>query len=179
MAEKAGTIHIKWVRSVIGFPRRQREMVKSLGLRRLNQVVARPDTSHIRGLVAKVPHLVELVDPPASPAWANIPEYTIVPAATHVKGGPPAKRVARETPEEMPVASEDVEAGAVAPRKGIAATESEAPVPRRKARATKSRVSQSAKKQVSTSSEKPKPRRKAAEPKSAAKKDSKSKKGKK
>jgi large subunit ribosomal protein L30 len=33
-----------------------------LGLRKLQQVVERPDTPSIRGMVAKVPHLVRIVD---------------------------------------------------------------------------------------------------------------------
>jgi large subunit ribosomal protein L30 len=36
--------------------------VKGLGFTRLNQVVERPDTPQIRGMVKKVPHLVEIVE---------------------------------------------------------------------------------------------------------------------
>ena len=79
MTEKAQrTIHIKWVRSGIGFTYRQKDRVRSLGLLRLNQVVERPDTAQIRGLVASIPHLVEIVGGPATRApWAAIPEYTL------------------------------------------------------------------------------------------------------
>jgi large subunit ribosomal protein L30 len=55
------TIRIKWVRSGIGFPRRQKTWVRSLGLTELNQVVERPDTPQIRGLVARAHHLVEIL----------------------------------------------------------------------------------------------------------------------
>lgn len=81
VTEKAQrTIQIKWVRSGIGFAHRQKEMVRSLGLRRLNQVVQRPDTPQIRGLVARIPHLVTIVDEPSKPsAWAAVPEYTLRP----------------------------------------------------------------------------------------------------
>lgn len=80
MSEKAQKrIHIKWIRSGIGFSRRQKGMVRSLGLRRLNQVVERPDTPQIRGLVENIPHLVEIVPEPARPAWLSVPEYTIHP----------------------------------------------------------------------------------------------------
>jgi large subunit ribosomal protein L30 len=80
VAETAqGTIHIQWLRSGIGFPRRQKEMVRSLGLRRLNQVVERPDTPQIRGLVAAIPHLVRVVERPAAPAWTRVAEYDILP----------------------------------------------------------------------------------------------------
>ncbi len=78
MADKATkTIRIKWIRSGIGFPYRQKEIVRSLGLRKLNQVVERPDTPQIRGIVAKVPHLLAIVDPPGASAWASIPEFTV------------------------------------------------------------------------------------------------------
>jgi len=57
----SGTIHLKWVRSVICCPRKHRRVVKGLGFTRLNQVIERPDTAAIRGMVKKVPHLVEIV----------------------------------------------------------------------------------------------------------------------
>jgi large subunit ribosomal protein L30 len=56
-------LHLKWVRSAICAPVKQKLVVKGLGFTRLNQVVERPDTAAIRGMVAKVPHLVEIVRP--------------------------------------------------------------------------------------------------------------------
>lgn len=77
MSEKSrGTIHIKWVRSGIGFSYRQKNVVRSLGFKHLNQVVERPDTAQIRGMVARVARLVEIIDSPAE-AKAAIPEVTI------------------------------------------------------------------------------------------------------
>jgi len=73
------TIRIKWVRSGIGFSYHQKRIVRSLGLKKLNQEVERPDTPQIRGLVAKVPHLVEIVEAVSKPAWTLVPEYTIYP----------------------------------------------------------------------------------------------------
>lgn len=73
------TIRVKWVRSGIGFSHRQKVMVRSLGLLRLNQVVERPDTPQIRGLVANIPHLVQIVSEMASSAFSSVPEYTIRP----------------------------------------------------------------------------------------------------
>jgi len=75
------TIRIKWVRSGIGFSYRQKQIVRSLGLRKLNQEIEKPDTPQIRGLVAKVPHLVEIVEAPPQAAWTLVPEYTIYPPA--------------------------------------------------------------------------------------------------
>ena len=78
MAEKTGkTIRIKWVRSGIGFTRHQKTIVRSLGLNKLNHTVVRPDTPQIRGIVAAVPHMLEIIPEPVPPAWASIPEYTV------------------------------------------------------------------------------------------------------
>ncbi len=90
MADKAQrTIRIKWVRSGIGFNYRQSEVIRSLGLRRLNHVVERPDTPQIRGLIANVPHLVEIVNEAHEPrrgtpwhALTSVPEYAVRPAET-------------------------------------------------------------------------------------------------
>jgi large subunit ribosomal protein L30 len=73
------TIRIKWVRSGIGFSYHQKHIVRSLGLKKLNQEVERPDTPQIRGLVAKVPHLVKIVEAASKPACTLVPEYTIYP----------------------------------------------------------------------------------------------------
>ncbi len=42
-------------------PVSQRKVVKGLGFTRLNQVIERPDTAAIRGMVKKIPHLIEIV----------------------------------------------------------------------------------------------------------------------
>jgi large subunit ribosomal protein L30 len=53
-------LRIRWVRSAIGHPERVRQTLRGLGLRRLGQVVERPDTPAIRGMIARVRHLVEV-----------------------------------------------------------------------------------------------------------------------
>jgi large subunit ribosomal protein L30 len=55
------TIKIKLVRSPICTPEKHKVIVRSLGLRKLNQIVVRPDTDGFRGMVKKIPHLLELV----------------------------------------------------------------------------------------------------------------------
>ena len=57
----SGKIHLKWVGSAICAPMKQKLVIKGLGFTRLNQVIERPDTAAIRGMVAKVPHLIEIV----------------------------------------------------------------------------------------------------------------------
>jgi large subunit ribosomal protein L30 len=56
---KGKKLKIRLVRSVIGYPQKQREIVRGLGLRRLHHEVIRPDTPEIRGMIDKVKHLVE------------------------------------------------------------------------------------------------------------------------
>jgi large subunit ribosomal protein L30 len=58
----SGRVHIKWVRSAICSPVKHKLVVKGLGFTRLNQVIERPDTPAIRGMVKKIPHLVEIVE---------------------------------------------------------------------------------------------------------------------
>ncbi len=57
-----GTLKIKMIGSVIGCVRSQRETLRGLGLRRLQQVVERADTPQIRGMIRKIPHLVTIVE---------------------------------------------------------------------------------------------------------------------
>jgi large subunit ribosomal protein L30 len=57
----SGKIQIKWVRSAICTPEKHKLVVKGLGFTRLNQVIERPDNAAIRGMVKKIPHLVEIV----------------------------------------------------------------------------------------------------------------------
>lgn len=57
----SGTLKLKYVRSAICTPVNHKKVVRGLGFTRLNQVIERPDTAAIRGMVAKVPHLVEIV----------------------------------------------------------------------------------------------------------------------
>ena len=62
MAERTKTVRLKWVRSAIAAPKKHKLVVKGLGFTRLNQVIEREDTPAIRGMAAKVPHLVEILD---------------------------------------------------------------------------------------------------------------------
>jgi len=60
--ENPGTIRIRWFRSFIACPEKQRRVVRGLGFRKLQQEVVRPDTPSIRGMVAKISHLVRIVE---------------------------------------------------------------------------------------------------------------------
>ena len=58
MATTTKQIRVTQVRSGIGGTRRQRETLKSLGLRKIRQSVVREDSASVRGMIAKVAHLV-------------------------------------------------------------------------------------------------------------------------
>jgi large subunit ribosomal protein L30 len=60
-SKNSGTLRLKWVRSAIATPVKHKLVVKGLGFTRLNQVIERPDNDSVRGMVAKVSHLVEIV----------------------------------------------------------------------------------------------------------------------
>lgn len=69
-----GRIVVELVRGLAGTSRYQREVVRGLGLRRIGATADRPDNPMIRGMVARVPHLVRIVsEGPAStsPSSAN------------------------------------------------------------------------------------------------------------
>ncbi len=57
-----GKIKIKLIRSVICAPEKHKIIVRSLGLRKINQVVERPDTPAFRGYALKIPHLLAVVE---------------------------------------------------------------------------------------------------------------------
>jgi len=60
MNPATGELRITLVRSLIGYPRPQREIARGLGLRKPNDTVIRPDSPAIRGMVRKIPHLVHV-----------------------------------------------------------------------------------------------------------------------
>jgi len=61
-AAKKGGLKIKLVRSTIGTTRYQREVVRGLGLRRMNHTVEREDTPEVRGMIDKVAHIVQVLE---------------------------------------------------------------------------------------------------------------------
>ena len=53
-------IMIKWRKSAIGYNHDQKETIRRLGFRRLNQVIEVEDNPAIRGMLYKVVHLVDV-----------------------------------------------------------------------------------------------------------------------
>ncbi len=60
--KKAGIIRIRQVGSGIGCPMAMRETLRALGLGKMHRVAERVDTKETRGMIAKIPHLVEVVE---------------------------------------------------------------------------------------------------------------------
>lgn len=131
-----GTVRIRWVRSGIAFNRKQEEVVRALGLRRLQHVVERPDTPVVRGLIAKVPHLIEVIGAVKPAAWASVAEYTITAPPKPVE-----KAASPSEAEPVAPAPEAAEAVAVEPVAAAAEEPPAEPKPKRRARTSKAKTS--------------------------------------
>jgi large subunit ribosomal protein L30 len=59
MTSGSGLLRITYVKSSIGYSQRQKDTVRSLGLRRLGDQVIQPDNDAVRGMVRSVQHLVQ------------------------------------------------------------------------------------------------------------------------
>jgi large subunit ribosomal protein L30 len=60
MANEVKTLKVTLVRSTIGYNHKQREIVKSLGLRKLQSSVVVKDTPSVRGMINKISHLLRV-----------------------------------------------------------------------------------------------------------------------
>jgi len=77
MAVKEGTIKIQLIGSPICCPEKHKVIVRSLGLKKMNRIVVRPDNAAFRGMVLKIPHLLAIVvEPAATKPGANKPGAT-------------------------------------------------------------------------------------------------------
>jgi large subunit ribosomal protein L30 len=64
--EESTVLRVTLVRSVIGTKPKHRGTIRALGLRRINHSVTLPDRPEIRGMLARVPHLVRVEESGAS-----------------------------------------------------------------------------------------------------------------
>ncbi|MGQ9833495.1 MAG: 50S ribosomal protein L30 [Candidatus Villigracilaceae bacterium] len=53
-------LRVTLVKSAIGYPQPQKDTLRALGLRRISQTVEVPDTPPMRGMLAKVIHLIRI-----------------------------------------------------------------------------------------------------------------------
>lgn len=60
--KKVKTLTVTLVKSPIGYPERQKRTVRALGLRKMMQSVEQSDTPVLRGMIAKIPHLLDVVE---------------------------------------------------------------------------------------------------------------------
>ncbi len=56
----AKELKIKMIKSTIGVKPLHKKNMQALGLRKIGQVVVKPDNAQVRGMIAKVSHLVEV-----------------------------------------------------------------------------------------------------------------------
>jgi large subunit ribosomal protein L30 len=61
-SETGAMLKIQYYRSAIAAPQKHKLIVKSLGFKRLYQIVSRVDTPAVRGMVAQAPHLVKILN---------------------------------------------------------------------------------------------------------------------
>ena len=87
-AAAGGTLRIQLVRSLIGNTERQRRTVRALGLRRIRQIVTQTDSPATRGLVARVPHLVRILEEEAQATARPEARRRLDPRADPHRSGP-------------------------------------------------------------------------------------------
>jgi large subunit ribosomal protein L30 len=61
-AKQGGTVRVRQIKSGIGYDGQQKATLRALGLGKLNRTRELPDNASVRGMLAKIPHLVVLVD---------------------------------------------------------------------------------------------------------------------
>ena len=59
--ESGAMLRIQYFQSAIATPKKHKLVIKGLGFKRLNQIVERADTPAVRGMIARVPHLVRIL----------------------------------------------------------------------------------------------------------------------
>lgn len=57
-----GKIKIQYYKSMIGYSKKQKAIIRGLGITKLNQIVERPDNPSMRGIIAKIPHMLRIVE---------------------------------------------------------------------------------------------------------------------
>ena len=70
-ARAAATLEARQVRSGICSNKRQKATLRALGFGKLGRVRTLPDNEQVRGMIAKIPHLVEIVGEGASAGRAR------------------------------------------------------------------------------------------------------------
>ena len=82
------TIQVTYRKSAIGYNQRQKDTIRSLGLRRLGQTIDLPDNGAIRGMVHHVKHLVVVEEVPEAGVGPH-PPSAASPSGRPTSGGNP------------------------------------------------------------------------------------------
>lgn len=121
MAKNPSILRIRQVRSRIGQTRKQREGLQSLGLRRIGQVVERPDNPAVRGTVRAIAHLVSVEG--EGPVLAKLAPATTAEAveakASAAEVAAPRVAVATDTKPKADVAAQEDGAAKVTKKKAV------------------------------------------------------------
>ena len=62
MSRSDATLRVRQIKSGIGYNRKQKATLAALGLGKLGRVREFPDNPNVRGMLAKIPHLVVVED---------------------------------------------------------------------------------------------------------------------
>ena len=57
---EGATLRVTYTKSAIGYPKDQKDTIKALGFRRMNQTIERADNAALRGMLHKVQHLISI-----------------------------------------------------------------------------------------------------------------------
>lgn len=61
-AAKKNTIRVQQYKSAIGYNKKQRAILRGLGIRKINHIIERENTPEVMGMINKIPHLVRIVE---------------------------------------------------------------------------------------------------------------------
>ena len=53
-------LHIKQIKSSIGYKKKAKATLAALGLRKINQVVKHKDSDQVQGMIKTIPYLIEV-----------------------------------------------------------------------------------------------------------------------
>ena len=59
--KSGGTVEVRQIRSGIGFNKKQKATLRAMGLGKIGRTRSLPDNPQVRGMIAKIPHLVVVV----------------------------------------------------------------------------------------------------------------------
>jgi large subunit ribosomal protein L30 len=137
-----GELHVRQVRSAIGVKPKHRGTLRALGLGRIGKTNTLPDRPEIRGMIARVPHLVTVAEPGTAPAdrtsrVAPKPEPTPSKTSAAKKTATTKKAAAKKAPAKKSPAKKAVVKKTAAKKASSKKTAAKKASPTKKAAAKK------------------------------------------